>query len=60
MEVKLTHKVVISAPLTMHHEVSEEAIREQHLHSLVVARQVAFKVVPAVRVASAPPGVKGD
>lgn len=50
----LTHKVIVPGNLTGHHEEAQEPIRQQHLHSLIVGRQVAFGVVALVRVLSAP------
>lgn len=51
---RLTHEVVVPGHLPGHHEEAQEAVREQHLHSLIVGRQVAFGVVAFVRVLSAP------
>lgn len=50
----LTHEVVVPGSLRWNHEEAEEAIREQHLHPLVVGWQVALGVVPFVRVLPAP------
>lgn len=50
----LTHKVVVPGHLTRNHEEAQEAVREQHLHPLVVGRQVAFGVVALVCVLPAP------
>lgn len=51
---QLTHEVVIPGPLRWDHEEAEEAIRQQHLHPLVMGWQVALGVVPFVRVLPAP------
>ena len=51
---QLTHEVVVPGPLRWDHEEAEEAIREQHLHALVMGWQVALGVVPLVRVLPAP------
>jgi len=50
----LTHEVVVPGHLPRHHEEAQEAIGEQHLHSFVVRRQVAFGVVALVGVLPAP------
>ena len=54
MVVTPTHKVVVPGALCGHHEKPEEAIRQEHLYALVVRRQVAFWVVPLVRVLPTP------
>lgn len=51
---KHTHKVVVPGDLTRNHEESEETIREQHLHSLIVGRQITFRIVALVCVLSTP------
>lgn len=51
---QLTHEVVVPGALYGNHEVAKEAIAEQHLNSLVMRRQVAFRIVTFVRVLSAP------
>ena len=50
----LTHEVVVPGALCWDHEEPEEAIREQHLHLLVVGGQVAVRVVARVLVVAAP------
>ena len=50
----LTHEVVVPGALGRHHEEAEEAIGQQHLHLLVVGRQVAARVVARVLVVAAP------
>lgn len=50
----LTHEVVVPGALRWHHEEAKEAVRQQHLHPLVVGRQVALGVVALVRVLPAP------
>ena len=42
-----------------HHEEAEEPVGEQHLHFLVVAGQVALRVVALVRVGAAPLEARG-
>lgn len=50
----LTHEVVVPGDLTGNHEEAQEAVREQHLHSLIVGWQVTFRVVALVCVLSTP------
>lgn len=50
----LTHEVVVPGDLAGHHEEAQEAIRQQHLHPLVVRGQVPLGVVPLVCVLPAP------
>ena len=50
----LTHEVVVPGADGGRHEEAEEAVREQHLHALVVGRQVALGLVATVPVALAP------
>lgn len=54
MKHLLTHEVVVPGHLARNHEEAQEAIREQHLHSLIMRWQVAFRVVPFVCVLSTP------
>ena len=48
------HEVIVPRALSGHHEKAQEAIGEQHLHFLVVRRQIALGVVALVRVLLAP------
>ena len=48
------HKVVIPRALSGNHEESEELVGEEHLHPLVMGRQVALGIVAAVGVLFAP------
>ena len=50
----LTHEVVVPRPLSRDHEEAEESVRQQHLHLLVEAGQVALGVVTLVCVLSSP------
>lgn len=50
----LTHEVIVPGTLPRHHKETQEAIRQQHLHSLIVGGQVAFRVVALVRVLPTP------
>ena len=50
----LTHEVVVPGSLGRRHEETEEAVGQQHLHALVVGRQVALGVVTRVRVLTSP------
>ena len=50
----LTHEVVVPGPLRGRHEETEEAVGQQHLHTLVVGWQVALGVVTRVRVLTSP------
>lgn len=49
-----THEVVVPGDLARHHEEAQEAIREKHLHSLIVGGQVTFRVVALVCVLTTP------
>ena len=51
---QLTHEVVVPGTLSRDHEEPEEAIRQEHLHLLVVGGQVAGRVVTSVLVAPPP------
>ena len=48
------HEVVVPGALQRRHEEAEEAVTQQHLHLLVVRRQVAFRVVSRVFVLATP------
>lgn len=50
----LTHEVIVPGTLARHHEEAQEPIRQQHLHSLVMGWQVAFRVVALVCVLPPP------
>ena len=51
---KPTHEVVVPGALCWDHEETKETIGEQHLHLLIVGRQVAMRVVASVLVISSP------
>mmetsp|Transcript_51851 Transcript_51851/g.121766 ORF Transcript_51851/g.121766 Transcript_51851/m.121766 type:complete len:1251 (+) Transcript_51851:175-3927(+) len=48
------HEVVVPRPLVRNHVEPEEAVREQHLHLLVVRRRVPLRVGALVLVLAAP------
>ena len=48
------HEVVVPGPLRRDHEEAEESVGQEHLDFLVVARQVALRVVALVGVVLAP------
>lgn len=50
----LTHEIVVPGRLSGHHEEAPEAIRQQHLDTLVTGGQVAFGVVAFVCVLPPP------
>ena len=52
--VSHTHEVVIPRALRWHHKEAQKSIREQHLHTLIMTRQVAFGVIALIRVLSTP------
>ena len=54
IHIILTHEVVVPGALCWDHEETKETIREQHLHLLIVGRQVAMRVVTSVLVISSP------
>lgn len=49
-----THKVVVPRALRGYHEKPKELVRKEHLHALVMGRQVSFGVVASVCVLFAP------
>ena len=51
---RLTHKVVIPGPLRWNHEETKESIRQQHLHSLIVWRQVTMRIITGVFIIPPP------
>ncbi len=42
------HEVVVPRTRGRHHEKAKELVRQQHLHALVVRRQVALRVVASI------------
>ena len=54
LEQTLTHEVVVPGALCWHHEKAKEAVRQQHLHFLVVRGQVAVRVITGIFVLSSP------
>jgi len=58
--VAYTHKVVVPARLCRNHEESQEAITEQHLHTLIVGGEVTLRVVACVLVLSPPLIARGS
>lgn len=50
----LTHEVIVPGTLPRHHEEAQEPVRQQHLHSLIMGWQVAFRVVALVCVLPTP------
>ena len=48
------HEIVVPRALARHHEEAEELVRQQHLDSLVVRREVALGVVATISVLLAP------
>ena len=52
--VSHSHEVVVPGPLRRDHEKAEEPVGQEHLDFLVVAREVALRVVAFVGVVLAP------
>mmetsp|Transcript_67280 Transcript_67280/g.140140 ORF Transcript_67280/g.140140 Transcript_67280/m.140140 type:complete len:207 (+) Transcript_67280:487-1107(+) len=53
------HKVVVPRALVRHHIEPEEAVRQKHLHLLVVRRRVSLRVGALVLVLAAPLVARG-
>lgn len=50
----LTHEVVVPGNLARHHEEAKETVRQEHLYSFVVRRQVTFGVITLICVLPTP------
>lgn len=48
------HEVVVPRSLRRHHEEAQELVRQEHLDTLVVRREITLGVVASVRVLLAP------
>ena len=46
--VPYAHKVVVPRSGGWHHEEAQKLIRQQHLHTLVVGRQITFGIVASI------------
>ena len=49
-----TLKVIVPRALRRHHEEAEEAVGQQHLHFLIMRRQISLGIVALIGVLSAP------
>lgn len=56
---ELTHEVEVPRALGGNHKESKETIRQQHLHFLVVRREVTPGIVPSVLVVPTPVVTRG-
>lgn len=48
------HEIVVPAALCRYHEETEELVRQQHLHALIMTWQIAFWIVAFVGVLRSP------